>query len=213
MSLVRANHSHSVNTIVGADMNRTVAVVQGAGEQMTTAMDNSFKQMTAASSEASTKMAEKGPASGIDTASLSTASSALSQAKMLAEAMSVVHAQYSSIQEVSDEKLASLGMFLEKVGSMSSRLQEIHSERIVEVASKLVKDVNQVSADLRSIEPISLETSLKRLANNLGLQELKELSIPQRRINLQITLNVTMDAEDVETVLVERPDSRILVRE
>jgi hypothetical protein len=213
MSLVRANHSHSVNTIVGADMNRTVAVVQSAGEQMTTAMDNSFKQMTAASSEASTKMAEKGPASGIDTASLSTASSALSQAKMLAEAMSVVHAQYSSIQEVSDEKLASLGMFLEKVGSMSSRLQEIHSERIVEVASKLVKDVNQVSADLRSIEPISLETSLKRLANNLGLQELKELSIPQRRINLQITLNVTMDAEDVETVLVERPDSRILVRE
>lgn len=213
MNLVRSNHSHSVNTIVGADMNRTVTAVQGAGEQMTAAMDNSFKQMTAASSEASTKMAEKGPGSGIDTASLSSANSAVSQAKMLAEAMSVVHAQYNSIQEVSDEKLANLGMFLEKVGSMSSRLQEIHSERIVEVASKLVKDVNQVSADLRSIEPISLETSLKRLANNLGLQELKELSIPQRRIHLQITLNVKMDAEDVETVLVDRPDSRIIARE
>ena len=209
MNLVRANHSHSVNTIVGADMQRTVTRVEGAGQQMSTAMNDSFKTMTEASAKAGEAMSKEGVGGG-DLARLAEKKLAIQQAADLATSIQQVEKQFMDIQMVSDEKMSNLVSFVSTIERVTTRLQEVQSERLVEVSTKLVKNVNEVATALRTIEPINLEASMKRLANNLGLQELKEITIPQRRINLHVNLNVKMDAEDVETVLVDRPNSRIV---
>lgn len=46
MSLVRRNHEHSVNTIVGRDMERTVSVVSRAGQQIATHMNGISENVT-----------------------------------------------------------------------------------------------------------------------------------------------------------------------
>lgn len=48
MSVVRRNHEHSVNTIVGADMDRTVAVVDRAGQQIASKMNGITEDVTTA---------------------------------------------------------------------------------------------------------------------------------------------------------------------
>lgn len=74
---------------------------------------------------------------------------------------------------------------------------------------EMVDTINQTSRTLARLEPINIQTNLKRLASNLGLGNNETYTI--RNDNFQITTNLSVhiDAKELEKMLVERPDTRI----
>jgi hypothetical protein len=72
----------------------------------------------------------------------------------------------------------------------------------------MITHINEVGAELTRIRPMNINAGLRRLASNLGLGNNEEFTINHRNFNVQIQLNVRIDAEDLERVLIDRPNTR-----
>lgn len=77
---------------------------------------------------------------------------------------------------------------------------------------QMVAEVNSIAAELGSIQPIQINTQLKALAGRLGLGDSEEITIRHRDFNINVALEVHVDAVELERVLVDRPNTRILSR-
>lgn len=84
--------------------------------------------------------------------------------------------------------------------------------RMGENIKTMVAEVNSISADLGRIRPVEINTQLKALGNRLGLGSNEEITIRNRDFNITVNLEVKVDAEELETVLIRRPNSHILSR-
>jgi len=78
--------------------------------------------------------------------------------------------------------------------------------------SAMVEQVNSIATDLGAIQPVNINTSLKALAGRLGLGDSEEITIRNRDFNIDVNVTVNIDAQEMERVLVERPNSRIMSR-
>lgn len=76
----------------------------------------------------------------------------------------------------------------------------------------MVEEVNSIATDLGAVQTVNINTSLKALAGRLGLGESEELTINNRNFNVDVSVNVHIDAQELERVLLDRPNSRILSR-
>lgn len=84
--------------------------------------------------------------------------------------------------------------------------------RISTTVAEMVESINTTSRQLAAIRPININTELTRLAHNLGLNSDQTLRITEGRINLTINARILIEAEELETILIERPNSRIGTR-
>jgi len=73
----------------------------------------------------------------------------------------------------------------------------------------MVETINQTSRELAKLQPVNIQTNLNRLAANLGLGNNSVYTIRNENFNIQVNVNVHMDAKEVEKILIERPDTRI----
>ena len=76
----------------------------------------------------------------------------------------------------------------------------------------MVEQVNSIATDLGAIQPVNINTSLKALAGRLGLGDSEEITIRNRDFNIDVNVTVNVDAQELERVLIERPNSRIMSR-
>jgi hypothetical protein len=74
---------------------------------------------------------------------------------------------------------------------------------------EMVDSVNQTSRALAKLQPVNIETNLKRLAGNFGLGRNSEFTIKNENFNVNVNLTVHIDAKELEKILIERPDTRI----
>lgn len=81
--------------------------------------------------------------------------------------------------------------------------------RMGENIRAMVTEVNSIAAELGAIQPVQINTQLKALAGRLGLGNSEEITIRNRDFNITVNMEVRIDAEELETVLVERTGSRI----
>ncbi len=85
---------------------------------------------------------------------------------------------------------------------------------IANTIQELVGKVNDINSELLNLDPININTGLQRLGNVLGVNN-GELTINNRNFSIEVTFNVSIDARDLENVLVDRARvgrNRIVVR-
>lgn len=94
----------------------------------------------------------------------------------------------------------------------ATRIAEINVRpNIAASVREMLNEVNAVSRELSKIEPINIKADLKKLAHNLGLGASGRLQIPHSRVTIQAEFKVNIQAKELETVLVDRADSKIVV--
>lgn len=79
---------------------------------------------------------------------------------------------------------------------------------------ELVAKVNEINSELLNLDPININTGLQRLGNVLGVNN-GELTINNRSFTIEVNFNVSIDARDLENILVDRARvnrNRLVVR-
>jgi phage-related protein len=112
---------------------------------------------------------------------------------------------------VDTPNIAQLNQALSVITDLRSQLEGISNQQFTTVSpliQRMVEDVNNIGTALNQIRPININTGLRRLANNLGLGNSEEFTINHKNFNVQLTVNVRVDAEDLERILIERPNTR-----
>jgi hypothetical protein len=74
---------------------------------------------------------------------------------------------------------------------------------IANTIQELVGKVNDINSELLNLDPININTGLQRLGNVLGVNN-GELTINNRNFSIEVTFNVSIDARDLENVLIDR---------
>lgn len=100
----------------------------------------------------------------------------------------------------------------QNIETLVTEVRNSSISRISTTVSEMVDNINSTSRQLASIRPININSELTRLAHNLGLNSEQTLRITEGRINLTINARILIEAEELETILVERPNSRIASR-
>lgn len=103
--------------------------------------------------------------------------------------------------------------FSEIATNIENNAEFLKSEAFIQIGtnlSEMINQVNSIATQLGSIEPVNINTNLKALAGRLGLGDSEEITIKNRDFNIDVTVNVTIDAQELERVLIERPNSRIM---
>jgi enamine deaminase RidA (YjgF/YER057c/UK114 family) len=95
------------------------------------------------------------------------------------------------------------------VETLVTEVRNSSISRISTTVSEMVDHINATSRQLASIRPININSELTRIAHNLGLNSEQTLRITEGRINLTINARILIEAEELETILIERPNSRI----
>lgn len=98
----------------------------------------------------------------------------------------------------------------DNLGNISTSISQVSRTHIGESIRTMVEEVNSIAHDLGAIEPININTSLKTLAGRLGLGSSEEITIRNRDFNIEVNLEVHVDARELENVLVDRPNTRIM---
>jgi hypothetical protein len=99
--------------------------------------------------------------------------------------------------------------------TIESNAQILQSQafmRMGENIRAMVSQVNSIAAELGAIETVNINTSLKTLAGRLGLGRNEEVTINNENFNIKVKVDVHIDAVDMERVLIDRPNSRIMSR-
>jgi len=68
----------------------------------------------------------------------------------------------------------------------------------------MISQINLISEKLNSIEPINIMADLQRVGNVLGVGRNSAITIRNDNFTITVNLTVTLDARDLEAVLVER---------
>lgn len=68
----------------------------------------------------------------------------------------------------------------------------------------MIARINGISTSLNTIEPLNLIADLERFGNILGVGRNSAITIRNDNFTITVNLNVTLDARDLEAVLVER---------
>lgn len=124
-----------------------------------------------------------------------------------AEKMKRLADSLGSLQEIASLPFTTLAANLE------ANAAALRSEAFTHVATNIramVAQVNSIAHDLGAVEPININSSLKRLAGRFGLGSNDEITIRNRDFTIQVNLEVHMDARELERTLIERPNTQIM---
>lgn len=126
-----------------------------------------------------------------------------------AEKMEQLSKSLASVNEVASLNFTDLANNIE---NNAKALQSQSFLRMGENIKAMVAQVNSIAAELGAIDTVNINTSLKTLAGRLGLGRNEEVTINHENFNIKVKVDVHVDAVDLERVLIDRPNSRIMAR-
>lgn len=276
MNLVRRNHEHSVNTIVGRDMDRTVSAVDRAGSRIEDTMSNMTDNITGGITSQSGAIRQNAPAAmnaaaadinlptinGPNPQELLTRLQGLSAGlprileilgnpvfmsgltsfnalvggtnfrsfidnlRNMGEGfsgLSNVNVESSSIDRIISSfnnikvliptltGLMQDGAFEENILQFNQIYRRAMIGTLATNIREMVSQVNSVSSELARLTVPNIDVTLRRVSEGLGTQLTRQYQISSR-VNVAVNLNVTIDAEDLENSLINRPRTRIASR-
>lgn len=92
---------------------------------------------------------------------------------------------------------------MEELSTRISTLKSSFSTDIAAVISEMVKQANELDAAMSSVGDVNLSTGLDKIGKALGVDN-KKFTIENNGLNINVTLNVTMDAKELATVLTQK---------
>lgn len=92
---------------------------------------------------------------------------------------------------------------MEELSSRISALKSGFTTDIAAVISEMVKQSNDLDAAMSSIGDVSISAGLEKVGKALGIDN-KRFSIENRGLNINVNLNVTMDAKELSTILTQK---------
>ncbi len=112
-----------------------------------------------------------------------------------------------------NEKITQAAAFVENLATAGTSMTSVvRTTAIASIASgvaQMVRDVNAISTELANLHPVDISANLGRLAHNMGLGQAQEFTVARGRINMTIQNTTTINAGDLEYVLVNRVGSTI----
>jgi hypothetical protein len=87
-------------------------------------------------------------------------------------------------------------------------IEDAGIQRIQTGVVAMINNINDFGNALRGVSGINLDTELQALNSRLGLNSSGELRINQQPITLNVNFTVSIDAVELENVLLGRPGTR-----
>jgi len=72
----------------------------------------------------------------------------------------------------------------------------------------MVQHIGDIDSALQRLRVININTRLRELNNKLGLRSTGRLDIREEPIQFHVNFTVNIDAQELENVLISRPNSR-----
>ena len=79
------------------------------------------------------------------------------------------------------------------VNNLTEIIQHTHYQRLAAVVTGMVHEVNQLATTIQGLQPINIETGLRRLGDSLGLGSEGEYTIQNRNFNINVNFVVKFD--------------------
>ena len=79
-------------------------------------------------------------------------------------------------------------------------IQKIHFERVSAVVTQMISKTNELATQIRGLEPINIETGLRRLGDSLGLGADGQYQIQNRNFNINVNFTVKIDNNGLDAL-------------
>lgn len=90
--------------------------------------------------------------------------------------------------------LTSMATYLSPmVSTLTAEIQKGHYHKVSEVVTGMVHEVNQLATTIQGLQPINIETGLRRLGDSLGLGADGNYTIQNRNFNINVNFTVKFD--------------------
>ena len=103
------------------------------------------------------------------------------------------------------QRLDTITTSFHSIGEMAPRITGTTATAVRD----MVAELNNISRELTTLTPINIVANLERTAHNLGLGYAREFTINTPKVNLTVNATITIDAQQLETVLIARPTTKI----
>lgn len=120
--------------------------------------------------------------------------------------LKAIAASFKSVKEAMD----GFKQIMESNEGNTTAIQSTLVENVGTRITAMVNKVREINESLNSLsrERINVNPALRAVARNLGLSGNSTFNIDRANIQMNIQVNVSIDARELERVLIERPNSR-----
>jgi len=120
--------------------------------------------------------------------------------------LKAIAASFKSVKEAMD----GFRQIMESNEGNTTAIQSTLVENVGTRITAMVNKVREINESLNSLsrERINVNPALRAVASNLGLSGNSTFNIDRANIQMNIQVNVSIDARELERVLIERPNSR-----
>lgn len=101
---------------------------------------------------------------------------------------------------------------IQQAADSVTQINESYVETLTDGVDGMIESINRIEDSLSNFRGANLNTKLKEMVHNLGLDTRRRLSIDHGDLQIQINLKVVMEADKLEKVLLDRPNSRLQER-
>ena len=98
------------------------------------------------------------------------------------------------------------------LATLAPNLERYFHTNIANTIHHAVEDLNRISDDLARVNARDVSVQLDRIVKNFGLENSGGFQVNYGRVNLDFTVHVTIQAEQLETVLLTRQGSKFVSR-
>jgi hypothetical protein len=102
--------------------------------------------------------------------------------------------------EAGFQALSNLGLYLDGIQGSIDTMREISSDSYTELILRTVEQINMIDEQLASIEDINMYARIEKIGKLLKISP-EKLTIDNKPININVQINLTMDAADLSLVL------------
>lgn len=97
--------------------------------------------------------------------------------------------------------LTSMASYLSPmVTQLTTEIQKGHYDRVSQVVTGMVQEVNLLATTIRGLQPINIETGLRKLGDSLGLGADGNYTIQNRNFNINVNFTVKIDNNGLDAL-------------
>jgi hypothetical protein len=86
------------------------------------------------------------------------------------------------------------------VTALTEEIERGHLNKTAQVVTGMVHKMNELATTINNLEPINIETGLRRLGDSLGLGATGEYRIEHRNFNINVNLVVKFDNDGLDAL-------------
>jgi hypothetical protein len=98
------------------------------------------------------------------------------------------------------DQLENSTSFQATITRVVENIQRVHFERVNTVVTEMVSKTNELATQIKGLEPINIETGLRKLGDSLGLGADGTYTIQNRNFNINVNFTVKFDNNGLDAL-------------